>query len=165
MKIAVTAMGDTLEDQVAFRLGRNAYYLIVDTETQNVEPIEDPGHGEDGGLSDVCIQLMVMRGVEWMVTGHCPSVYLDTLEKAGIPVRQGASGSVMEVIEILEHEITCASTVVESEPTLITVSSPVDSSSIQTDADYQQLKAEMVVMQRKLFELYRRVAILEKSND
>ncbi len=165
MKFVVTAMGDTLDDQVAFRLGRNAFFLIVDTETDNVEPIEGPGHGDDGALSDACLQLLVMRGATHLFTGHCPPNYLEALQHVGIQVQEGISGSVNELLERLKKQLTIAEAVIQPEATTEAPPppQPTPASNISTD-DYHHLKAEMTVMQRKLIELYRRVAILEKKS-
>ena len=42
MKIAVTSTGRTIDSEVDVRFGRSPYFLIVDTDTMEVEAIENP---------------------------------------------------------------------------------------------------------------------------
>jgi len=49
MKIAVTCRGKTLDDQVDPRFGRCPYFLVVDTDTLDAEPIENPNLALGGG--------------------------------------------------------------------------------------------------------------------
>ena len=49
MKIAVISIGNGFDDQVDPRFGRCAYFLIVNTETMNVEPIENSSVALGGG--------------------------------------------------------------------------------------------------------------------
>ena len=41
MKIAVSSEGTSLDSQVDIRFGRAKYFLIVDSETMEVKPIEN----------------------------------------------------------------------------------------------------------------------------
>ncbi len=59
MRIAVTSTGPTLDDQVEARFGRCSYFLIVDTDSMEVEAwewvgvwaeVEEWGAGWDKGL-------------------------------------------------------------------------------------------------------------------
>jgi predicted Fe-Mo cluster-binding NifX family protein len=51
MKVAVTAQGKDLGDQVDPRFGRCPYFLVVDTDTMVAEAIENPNLARD---SDYC---------------------------------------------------------------------------------------------------------------
>lgn len=99
MKIAVTAKGNSLDDQVDPRFGRCAYFLIVDTDTMRADPIENPNLAVGGGAGIQSAQLMAEHEVEVVLTGNCgPNAY-QTLNAADIQVAVGASGVIREAIE------------------------------------------------------------------
>jgi predicted Fe-Mo cluster-binding NifX family protein/NAD-dependent dihydropyrimidine dehydrogenase PreA subunit len=99
MKIAVTASGRTLDDQIDPRFGRCSYFLIVDTETMETEAIENPNVALGGGAGIQSAQLMAQHDVRVVLTGNCgPNAY-QTLNAAGIEVAVGASGRIRDAVE------------------------------------------------------------------
>jgi predicted Fe-Mo cluster-binding NifX family protein len=174
MIIAVTSMGDSLEDQMAYRLARSAYYLIIDTESMDVEPIENMDRVLDREVSDENLRLMRDRGVRLVVTGHCGPEAHELFGGVGIGVLPGVSGSVVEAVErCRDQELPGEAVPVASEPGSRQRAGGGTQAvrggarqAVQLDYEtYVSMKAEMVVMQRKLLELHRRVARLEKRHD
>ena len=171
MKIAVAAMGDSLDDQVAFRIGRNAYYLIVDMETQDVEPIENPDRISGCEASEVSVGLMADRGVQVVLAGHCGPDVHRLFAQSRIAVLPGISGSVAELIDELRQDSEWARLLTAALEPFAAMPQEAASGSAKKQKyavayeDYLQMKAEMVVMQRKLLELHRRVAALEKPGE
>ena len=160
MKIAFTATGDTLEDQVAFRMGRNAFYLIVDTDSMEVEPIENPDRVHNVEVSEQCAGLMRDRGVRAVVTGHCGPSAHKIFAHSGISVLPGISGPMTEFVDAYRRAPDLFD--IPAEP--LSPTRPGSKRAGRGKAsyeDYLQLKAEVVVMQRKLLDLQRRVATLE----
>ena len=99
MKIALTAKGKTLDDQVDPRFGRCACFLVVDTDTMQVEPIENPNLTIGGGAGIQSAQLMAKHDVKVVLTGNCgPNAY-QTLDAAGIKIIVGVSGSIRVAVE------------------------------------------------------------------
>ena len=99
MKIAVTAKGKTIDGQVDPRFGRCPYFLIVETETMDVEPIDNPNLSAGGGAGIQSAQLMAEHDVKVVLTGNCgPNAYR-TLNAADIEVIVGAGGSVRQAVE------------------------------------------------------------------
>ncbi len=49
MKIGVTTTGPTLDDMVETRFGRCAFFLVIDPQTLEFEPIQNPNAGLAGG--------------------------------------------------------------------------------------------------------------------
>lgn len=99
MKIAVTAKGKTLDDQVDPRFGRCPYFLVVDTETLKAEAIENPNLALGGGAGIQSAQLMAEHDVKVVLTGNCgPNAY-QTLNAAEIEVIVGAAGKIRDVVE------------------------------------------------------------------
>ena len=99
MKIAVTAKGKTLDDQVDPRFGRCQYFLVVDTDTLNTEPIENPNVALGGGAGIQSAQLMAEHDVKVVLTGNCGPNAHQTLSAADIEVVVGVSGTVREAVK------------------------------------------------------------------
>ena len=99
MKIAVTSTGPTLDDSVEARFGRCAYFLIIDTETLQYEPIENPNIALGGGAGIQSAQLMSEKGVTAVLTGNCGPNAFNVFGQAGIQVIVGVSGPVRDAVE------------------------------------------------------------------
>jgi predicted Fe-Mo cluster-binding NifX family protein/ferredoxin len=99
MKIAVTSRGVSPGDQVDPRFGRCPYFLIIDTETMDVEPVENPNVSLGGGAGIQSAQLMAERDVRVILTGNCGPNAFQTLNAAEIEVIVGVSGKVKNVVE------------------------------------------------------------------
>jgi len=99
MNIAVTVTEPSLSANLDPRFGRCPFFLIVDTETQEFEAVENPNLMLGGGAGIQSAQLMAEKSVEFVLTGNCgPNAY-QTLSAAGIGVIIGCSGNVTDVIE------------------------------------------------------------------
>ena len=99
MKIAITTNGASLDAQVDPRFGRCPFFLIVDTDTMEVEAVENPNVSLGGGAGIQSGQLMADKDVRFVLTGNCgPNAY-QTLSAAGIQIIVGCSGPVREVVE------------------------------------------------------------------
>jgi predicted Fe-Mo cluster-binding NifX family protein/ferredoxin len=99
MKIAVTATGPSLEDQVEARFGRCAYFLIIDSDTMEFEAVENPNIALGGGAGIQSAQMMAERGVETVLTGNCGPNAFSTFGAVGIQVIVDVSGIVRQVVE------------------------------------------------------------------
>jgi len=99
MKIAVTSKGKGFDDQVDPRFGRCAYFLIVETETMAVEPIENSNVALGGGAGIQSAQLMAQCDVKAVMTGNCGPDVFQTLNTADVEVIVVASGNVRGVVE------------------------------------------------------------------
>jgi predicted Fe-Mo cluster-binding NifX family protein/ferredoxin len=99
MKIAVTSTGPTLDDNVEARFGRCAYFLIIDTDTMQLEAIENPNIALGGGAGIQSAQLMSEKGVTLVLTGNCGPNAFAVFGQAGIQVIVGVSGPVRNAVE------------------------------------------------------------------
>lgn len=99
MKIAVTSTGPTLDDNVEARFGRCPYFLIIDTDTMQLEAIENPNIALGGGAGIQSAQLMSEKGVMTVLTGNCGPNAFNVFGQAGIQVIVGISGPVRNAVE------------------------------------------------------------------
>ena len=99
MKIAITASGPTVDANLDPRFGRCAYFLIVDTETLQLEAVENPNLALGGGAGIQSAQLVADRDVKFVLTGNCGPNAHETLSGAGIGVISGCSGVVRNAVE------------------------------------------------------------------
>ena len=99
MKIAVTSMGPSLDDNVEARFGRCPFFLIIDTDTMRFEAIENPNIALGGGAGIQSAQLMSEKGVTTVLTGNCGPKAYSVFGQAGIQVIVGVSGPVRNAVE------------------------------------------------------------------
>lgn len=99
MKIAITSTGTDLESQVDPRFGRCAYFILIETDNDEFEAIENSGAQGVGGVGVQAGQMMVDREVKKVLTGNCGPNALQTLQIAGVEVISGVSGTVREVLK------------------------------------------------------------------
>ena len=99
MKIAVTAIDNKIESEIDPRFGRCKYFLIIDTETMNCDPISNESAMSSGGAGIQAAQTIAKTGVKIVVTGNIGPNAFQTLTAAGIKVFTGAKGKVNEAIE------------------------------------------------------------------
>ena len=99
MKIAITSMGEKLEDKVDPRFGRCHYFILFDTETNKFEAVENTGAQGMGGVGILSGQLMADKEVKTVLTGSCGPNAFQTLQAAGIKVITGVTGTVQEAID------------------------------------------------------------------
>jgi predicted Fe-Mo cluster-binding NifX family protein len=99
MKICVTAAANTLDAPVDPRVGRAAYFIIVDSETMAFEAVSNMATGAMSGAGIQAAQTIASKGVNVLITGNVGPNAFQALGSAGIKIVVGASGTVKEVIE------------------------------------------------------------------
>jgi predicted Fe-Mo cluster-binding NifX family protein len=99
MKIAVSAMGTTLDAEIDPRFGRCQYFIIVNPETMEFEALDNSGAMAGSGAGISTAQTIAGKSVEAVLTGNCgPNAY-QVLSAAGIKVVTGVSGKVGDAIQ------------------------------------------------------------------
>ena len=100
MTIAITATGNTLDSMVDPRFGRAAWFLIIDTDTnQLIEAIDNTAGKEAAHGAGIAAAAQVAdKGVEALLTGRVGPKALPVLEKAGVRAVNDVSGSILEAI-------------------------------------------------------------------
>lgn len=98
MKIAVSAMENSLDSQIDPRFGRCQYFLIVDSETMELEAVSNKGAAASGGAGIQAAQTVANKGVSVLITGDIGPNAFQILSPVGIKVFTGASGTVKEAV-------------------------------------------------------------------
>ena len=99
MKICLTSSGTTLNDLVDPRFGRAPYFIVVDSETMEIENIPNNAAGAMSGAGIQAAQTITNKNVNVVITGNVgPNAYR-ALAAANIKIVVGASGIIKDVIE------------------------------------------------------------------
>jgi len=99
MKIAISATGPTLEDEVDARFGRCPYFIIIDPDTMQFEAMDNSSAMAAGGAGISTGQMIASKGVDIVLTGNCgPNAY-QVLAASGLQVITGASGKIRDAIQ------------------------------------------------------------------
>jgi len=99
MRVAISATGSTLDDEVDPRFGRCPYFIIVDPDTMQFEALENSSAMQAGGAGISTGQMIASKGVQVVLTGNCgPNAY-QVLSAAGIQVITGVSGKIQDAIQ------------------------------------------------------------------
>jgi len=99
VRICVTASGTTLDASVDPRVGRAAYFIIVNSETMAFEAVPNTAGGAMSGAGIQAAQTIASKGIDVLITGNVGPNAFQALSSAGIKIVVGAYGIVREVIE------------------------------------------------------------------
>lgn len=100
MKIAVTAKAPNLDAEMDPRFGRAAHILIVDTETMDVEALDNSENiNAFRGAGIQAAGMVCEKGIEVLLTGYCGPKAFAVLEAAGVKVANDFTGTVRDAVE------------------------------------------------------------------
>lgn len=112
MLIAITALENSLQSEIDPRFGRAAYYMIVNTETDEVTVHNNSdGIGASNGAGTGAAQTLSEYGVQALYTGSVGPKAADVLQKANIPYYENITGTVQDVLDQLKNGHVSQSTV------------------------------------------------------
>jgi predicted Fe-Mo cluster-binding NifX family protein len=92
MKIAVPVKANTRESMVADSFGRAPYFLIVDTESENIDLITNTAVSELGGAGIKAAQMIIDNKTDVLLSPRCGENAASVLVKAGIEIRESIKG-------------------------------------------------------------------------
>jgi len=104
MKIVVTADGTGLDAPASRVFGRCQTYVFVETESMDVESVENPAIDSPSGAGIEAAQFVVEQGAETVVTGNVGPNAFSVLEASGVPVYLLKGGTVGEVVEAFKED-------------------------------------------------------------
>lgn len=100
MKVVVSAQGTGLDSPLDARFGRARYLLLVDTETREVEVIDNAGNTRAAhGAGIQAASAIAATPAEALITGNVGPKAFATLEKAGIGAYRSSTATVREAVE------------------------------------------------------------------
>jgi len=100
MKVAVTAVGQKLDDPIGTRPDRCSYWLVVDPVTMEWEPIPNPLMSVGGPAAGKLIaQVLQEQRVKFILAGGGRCKPLKEVGGNGVRVLLGMTGTVRETVE------------------------------------------------------------------
>ena len=99
MRIAVSSTGENLDARVDPRFGRCMTFLIVDTETMEIEPVTNSSVSSAHGAGIGAAQKVASLDVKAVITGHVGPNAHTALSGAGVDVYTVSQGTVRDAIE------------------------------------------------------------------
>ncbi len=104
MRVAVSSKGKSLDDPVDLRFGRAPYFLLVETDAEDVQVVDNAQNVEAmQGAGIQAAQNVASLSPDYLITGHCGPKAFSVLRAAGIAVVVGFEGSVREAIDALRE--------------------------------------------------------------
>lgn len=99
MKIAITSTGRTLSDDVDPRFGRAKYIIIVDSETEVFDVIDNTDNSNAfKGAGIQTAGMISQKGAEVLLTGYCGPNAFRTAQAAGIKVVNDVDGTLKDAL-------------------------------------------------------------------
>ena len=104
MRVAISADGPDLNDNVSHRLGLSPYLLLVDLESGAFETVQNSDTSSRKGAGMRVVAMIIANKSNALLTGWCSPVAKKYLSAHGVDVVTGLSGTVAEVLERFEIE-------------------------------------------------------------
>lgn len=99
MKIGISSDGKNLDSSLDLRFGRCSYFVIYDTESNEVKVVENGGQSSKGGAGIAAAQQLIDENVDVVITGNLGPNAFELIEKANIKAFKCESISLKSVIE------------------------------------------------------------------
>ena len=104
MKVAVTAKGIQLTDEVDPRFGRAPYILIVDLETMEYKALDNSENvNAFKGAGIQAATMVADTGAQVLLTGYCGPNAFKTVSAAGIKVLNNVTGTVEDAVDAFKN--------------------------------------------------------------
>ncbi len=98
MKVAISAEGPSLDSRIDPRFGRCPFLLVIDTETLDVEVLENAARAASGGAGIRTAELLAGRAISHVLTGSCGPNAQTALAAAGIHIIPDCTGTAREAV-------------------------------------------------------------------
>ncbi|MDK2893661.1 MAG: hypothetical protein PWQ21_463 [Thermotoga sp.] len=97
-RVAIPSVGKDLSSMVSDRFARAEYFIIYDTESGNVEVVENT-IADAHGTGPKVVQSLVSKGAEYLIASNVGRNAFETLKAAGVKVYRFEGGTVQEAID------------------------------------------------------------------
>lgn len=104
MKIAVSSTGKQLKDKMDDRFGRCTYFVIYDSETNDIKFVENEGHKTGAGAGIAAAQQILDEDINVIITGYLGPNAFDVFEGSDIEAYKCSEGTVKEAIELYKNK-------------------------------------------------------------
>lgn len=98
MKIAIPSEGTNLQSNVSQSFGRCEYFVVVDTDTNKFEVIDNTAISSEGGAGIKASQSVVDSGAKAVITFHLGQNAADVLNAADIKILKAVPGNIENVV-------------------------------------------------------------------
>ena len=99
MKVAVAAKGPTIDAEVASHCRRCNYFLVVDADNMEVEPIKNTSAVTGRNQEMAVGRLIANKGAEAVLTDNCDPNAFRPLTVHGLRVIEGMTGKVRGAVD------------------------------------------------------------------
>ena len=104
MKIAISTSGKTLDSNVEPRFGRSAGFILFDTDTQNVQYLDNAAQQNlSQGAGIQTAQMIAEAGAQVVITGQVGPKAAQVLDQFKIKIHACAGGTVREALQALDQ--------------------------------------------------------------
>ena len=105
MKIAFTAINNTIDSKLSDVFGRTNYFILFDSETKQIDVYSNPNKNVIGAAGIQAAQFIISHNVDLVVTGHIGDNAIRFLSLAKIKIRSNLTGIINELIKIIENSV------------------------------------------------------------
>ena len=99
MKIAFSTTGDDLYAAVEPKFGRSPKFLVLDTENDSFEVIDNTSKDAPGGAGIKAAEIVVKAAAEMVITGDCGPKALNALKQSDVKVYSAKDISIKKALE------------------------------------------------------------------
>ncbi|WP_373501754.1 NifB/NifX family molybdenum-iron cluster-binding protein [Desulfococcus sp.] len=104
MKIAISTSGKTLDSDVEPRFGRSPGFILFDTDTQNVQYLDNAAQQNlSQGAGIQTAQMIAEAGTQVVITGQVGPKAAQVLDQSKIKIHACAGGTVREALKALDE--------------------------------------------------------------
>jgi|GEM_PF-769160 len=100
MKIAFSTTGDNLSASVEQKFGRSPKFLVLDTENDDFEIIDNTSHDASGGAGVKAAEIVAKASVKIVITGDCGPKALNALKQADVSVYSIKNASIKDALDL-----------------------------------------------------------------
>lgn len=99
MKIALSASGKDLGDNLDLRFGRSPYFMIYDLDDEEYKLVDNRGESSSGGAGIAAGQQIIDESVEAVITGNVgPNAY-ELLSGSEVKIYKGKEAPCKQLID------------------------------------------------------------------